>query len=226
MRTTNPIAALFGKSPFGPIQDHMDVVRECADEMPALFEALLAGDREAVLARKERIFELEHQADEIKHQLRSHLPRSLFLPVDRRDLLDLLSNQDSIADTVQDVAALIVLRGMEVPEFLRDPLPPFVHRVVDAVHKCHEVIRELSELLESGFRGAEGERCEEIIRELSVIETDTDDEGFRLVGLLFSHEEELKPLRVVYWQRLIHMVGNVADHAENAGDRLRLLMAR
>lgn len=226
MRTTSPIAALFGKSPFKPMQEHMKVVEECAEALIALFEALLAGDRDEVVAQKDRIFSLENRADEIKHELRSQLPRSLFMPVDRRDLLDLLHRQDSIADTAQDVAALVVLRGMQVPDFLRDPLLPFVRRVVDAVHKCREVIGELDELLEAGFRGAETRRCEEIIRELSVIETETDDQGLQLVGLLFSHEDELSPLRVVYWQRLIEMVGHVADHAENAGDRLRLLIAR
>lgn len=226
MRTTSPIAALFGKSPFRPMQEHMRVVDECATELIALFEALLGGDRDGVIARKDRIFALENEADEIKQELRSHLPRSLFMPVDRRDLLELLHRQDSIADTAQDVAALVVLRGMQVPAFLREPLLPYVRRVVDAVHKCREVIRELDELLEAGFRGAETRRCEEMIRELSVIETETDDQGLRLVGLLFGHEEELSPLRVVYWQRLIEMVGHVADHAENAGDRLRLLIAR
>ena len=226
MRTTSPIAALFGKSPFRPMQEHMAVVLEAAEEMVSMFEALLADDHDAVLAHSEVIFRLESQADELKHELRSHLPRSLFMPVDRRDLLDLLSAQDSIADEAEDVAALITLRDMRVPDPLRDDLLPFVRRVVDAVTKCRDVIRELDELLEAGFRGRETDRAEALIRELAVIETETDDMGLALVGSLFRHEEELKPLRVVYWQLLIRMVGHVADHAENAGDRLRLLIAR
>ena len=226
MRTTSPIAALFGKSPFKPIQEHMGVVHECSVEMVAMFEALLAGDQDEVLARRDAIYRLESQADELKHELRSHLPRSLFMPVSRRDLLDLLSAQDSIADEAEDVAALITLRDMRVPEPLRDDLLPFVRRVVDAVVKCREVIQELDELLEAGFRGRETDRAEELIRELAVIETETDDMGLALVGVLFRHEDDMKPLRVVYWQQLIRMVGRVADHAENAGDRLRLLIAR
>lgn len=226
MRTTSPIAALFGRSPFGPMQEHMAVVERCADRMVDLIKALIDGEHERVEALKDEIFALESEADELKHELRRHLPRSLFMPVDRRDLLDLLSAQDSIADRAEHVAALVVLRGMDVPDVLRAGLVPFASRVVDAVHQCREVIRELDELLQAGFRGAETDRVEEIIRGLATIETETDDMALELVGILFRHEDELKPLRVVYWERLIRMIGHVADHAENAGDRVRLLMAR
>jgi len=208
------------------MQQHMALVEQCADRMVDLLQAVTDDDRGQVEALKDEILALESEADEMKHELRSHLPRSLFMPVSRRDLLDLLSAQDSIADEAEDVAALVALRHMEVPDFLRDDLMPYARRVVDAVHKCREVIQELDELLAAGFRGTETDRVEDIIRELATLETETDDMGLELVGRLFRHEEELKPLRVVYWQQLIRMIGRVADHAENAGDRLRLLIAR
>ena len=88
MARPTALASLFGRSPFKPMQEHISVVHECAGEVPALFEALCAGDQAGVVAAKERIFELEERADEIKNQLRAHLPRSLLLPVDRRDLLE------------------------------------------------------------------------------------------------------------------------------------------
>lgn len=226
MRTTNPIAALFGKSPFGPMQEHMNVVASCADRLVPLLEALRDRDHDTVRERKDEIFALEGEADDLKNELRSHLPRSLFMPVDRRDLLDLLNAQDSIADTVQDIAGLVVIRGMDTPDFLLEGLLPYARRVVDAVHRCREVIGELDELLESGFRGREAERVEEKIREIGAIESETDEQGMALVALLFEHQDELSPLEVVYWDRLVELIGDVADFAEDAGDRLRLLIAR
>jgi len=226
VRTTSPIAALFGKSPFGPLQDHMKVVSECADEVVPLIEALRDRDHEAVLAQKDKIFALEEQADDLKNELRMHLPRSLFMPVDRRDLLDLLNAQDSIADTAQDIAGLLVLRGMDVPPFLADELLPYVRRVIDAVHKCDDIIGSLDELVETGFRGRAAELVEASIQELGVIETETDNQGMSLVQHLFEHHEQLKPLEIIYWDRLIDLIGDLADYAEDAGDRLRLLIAR
>ena len=74
------------------------------------------------MAAKERIFEKEAEADRIKNDLRGALPKSLFMPVDRRDLLEVLQMQDSIADTAQDIAGLLIERRMEIPDFMQQPM--------------------------------------------------------------------------------------------------------
>ena len=104
MVTTSLLLKLFGKSPFGPLQAHMRVVVRCAEEVPGLFDALCAGDEKKILEIRDEIFALENEADEIKNELRSHLPKTIFMPVDRRDILEILDLQDSIADTAQDIA--------------------------------------------------------------------------------------------------------------------------
>jgi len=129
--STNPFANLFGKSPFSALQGHMRVVLECVHEMPALFVALASGDQKEVVAVKDIIFEKEEEADKIKNELRNRLPKSLFMPVDRRDLLEVLQMQDSIADTAQDIAGLLVERPMELPEFMQEPMFALTHRCVD-----------------------------------------------------------------------------------------------
>jgi predicted phosphate transport protein (TIGR00153 family) len=226
MKTTSPIAGLFGKSPFKPMQEHMKAVADCVAQTVPLFEALRDGDREALLAAKDEIDRFEQLADDVKNEIRSRLPKGLFMPVDRRDLLDLLNAQDSIADTAQDVAGLLELRNMEIPEALKDMLLPFVRSTLDAVTKCAEVINELDELVEMGFRGRAGERVEEMVDALNAIEAKNDDLGMELARTLFEHEDEMKPLTVVFWYEQILHIGDIADYAEDVGDRLRLLIAR
>ena len=226
MRTTSPIAGLFGKSPFRPMQEHMKAVVDCVAQIVPLFEALRDGDRDRLLAAKDEIWKFEQQADDIKNEIRSNLPRGLFMPVDRRDLLDLLNAQDSIADTAQDVAGLLVLRDMQIPAALKGKILPYLERTVDAVGKCAEVINELDELVEMGFRGRAGDRVEEMVGALNVIEGETDDLGMELARTLFEHEDEMKPLSVVFWYEQIQHIGDIADYAEDVGDRLRLLIAR
>lgn len=225
MLTTNPIASLFGRSPFRAMQEHMKIVEECVSQAVPLFEALRDGDDSALRAAKDRIFERESKADEVKNSIRSHLPKSLFMPVDRRDILDLLSSQDSIADTTQDVAGLLVVRRMEIPASFGSLLLEYVQRNLDATRQCGLVIGELDELLEMGFRGREVDRVLELIAELGQIETDTDDQGVELTKRLFEHEDEMKALSVVFWYELIRLIGDIADYAEDVGDRLRLLIA-
>ena len=201
MLSTNPMAALFGKSPFKPLQQHMCVVIECVAEVQPLFQALIDDDQEQLEERKNRIFLKEREADAIKNDICDHLPKRLLLAVDRQDLLELLAMQDAIADTAQDIAGLLVERRMEL-------------------------LSGMDELLETGFRGREVKRVEAMVVELGNMESDTDVMGMALTRALFSEEEKLKPLSVMFWYQLIQWVGNLADHAERVGDRLRLLIAR
>jgi len=222
----NPIASLLGSSPFKALQEHMRVVLECAREVTPLFEALSAGDQERVRKIEQRIFEREAAADSIKNQLRQHLPKSLFMPVDRRDLLEVLQMQDSIADTAQDIAGLLVERPMEVPDPLREPLLALTRRCVEVCEHSARIIEELDELLEMGFRGREADQVETMVDELNRLEDETDELGLRLVRSLFAHEDKMNPVSVVMWYQLINWIGDLADYAEKVGDRLRLLIAR
>ena len=226
MVTKSTLTSLFGRSPFKPMQEHIAVATQCAAQVPDLFEALAAGDQEKVTATKDRIFQLEGEADKIKNDLRAHLPKSLLLPVDRRDLLEVLDMQDSIADTAQDIAGLLFERPMEVPDNLRDPLLALTRRCVDACDQAVMIIGELDELVETGFRGRESEKVAEMVTELNKIETDTDQMGTELVRRLFAQEDEMKPVSVMFWYELIQWIGDLADYAEKVGNRLRLLLAR
>ena len=226
MSSGNTFSKLFGQSPFTALQEHMRVVVECAREVQPLIEALVAGDQALCEELKDRIFEREAEADRIKHELRAHLPKSLFMPVDRRDLLEVLLLQDTIANVAQDIAGLLIERKMSIPDFLRDPLIELTVRCVDTVEHAAKVIEELDELLAIGFRGREVDRVDEMLKELNAIEDETDELGITLARALFDHEDDLKPVSVMMWYQIIEWIGDLADYAEKVGDHLRLLIAK
>ena len=204
----------------------MRVVISCVDEIPELFEAVTNEDINKVEEIKDRIFQKEEEADKIKNELRRHLPRTTFLPVSRRDLLDVLDMQDSIADVAQDIAGLLFERSMQVPEPLMRSLMPFVNKCIEVCHHSGKIIEELDELLEMGFRGKEATTVDHMIEELNRLEDDSDNLGMELARTLFKHEDDLKPVSVVFWYRLIDWIGDLADYAEKVGNRLRLLIAQ
>ncbi|MCP4041701.1 MAG: TIGR00153 family protein, partial [Gammaproteobacteria bacterium] len=164
--------------------------------------------------------------DAIKNELRAHLPNRWCMPEDRRDLLEVLQMQDSIADTAQDIAGILVERPMEVPEALKEPLIALTRRCVDACEQSGKIIEELDELVETGFGGREMEKVEAMVDALNQIEDETDNMGLELSRTLFAHEDEIKPVSVMMWYRLIEWIGDLADYAEKVGDRLRLLIAQ
>ena len=226
MLSTNPIAALFGKSPFKPLQQHMRIVSECVSEVPALFQALIAQDEERLEEQKNRIFLKEGEADALKGAMCDQLPRSPLRAPARKDLLELLAMQDAIADTAQDIAGLLVERRMEVPAGMAEPLMRLVSRCVEACRLAQAIIEELDELPGVGFRGRETARVQARIVELGRIESDTDVMGMDLARILFAAEDRLKPVSVMFWYQLIQWVGTLADDAERVGEALRLLIAR
>ena len=220
------IPMLFGKSPFKALQTHMREVVDCARDVRPLIQALADSDQAEVDKIKNRIFEREAKADEIKNELRLHLPKSLFMPVDRRDLLEILHLQDTIANRAQDIAGLLFERKMTIPPFMQEPLIALTARCIDTCEHSLSVIEELDELLALGFRGREAEKVNDMLKELNDIEDETDELGIALARALFEHEDEMKPVSVMMWYQLIEWIGDLADYAEKVGDRLRLLIAK
>lgn len=204
----------------------MRIVNQCFLELPALFDALISGDKTALNEQKEKIFSKESEADDLKHELRAHLPKSLFMPVDRRDLIALLDAQDSIANTAQDIAGMMITRDMSVPKGMEEPLRAFLQRCIDTCSQAVTVIEELDELIEMGFRGNEASSVEEMLEKLNTLEDQTDEMGIALTHSLFEIEDELKPISVMFWYQMLQWIGDLADNAELVGDRMRLLIAR
>ncbi len=224
MRT--PFLGVFGRSPIGPLQQHMATVHSAAKGLHPFFNAVLAQDWAQAEVAQIEITELEHHADELKRDLRMHLPKSLFLPVSRSDILELLSTQDNIANLAKDIAGLVLGRRMQIPSKIAQTYLALLERCVDACNQARKAIRELDELLDSGFRGNEVKIVEEMIVKLDEIETDTDEIQIKLRTQLFAIEESLPPIEVMFLYKIIEKTGQLADTADKVGSRLQLLIAR
>jgi predicted phosphate transport protein (TIGR00153 family) len=196
----------------------------CAREVLPLFEDMAAGNMRNLAERRRQIDRLEHEADDIKNEIRSHLPKRLFMAVERRDMLEILDCQDSMADVAQDIAGLADQRSMTLPTELAEPLLELVHRVMEACDQAERIINELDELVETGFRGREVSRVEEMIDELARLESHTDELAERAQRRLFAMEADLG-VSTVFWYQMINWVADLADYAERVGNRLRLLIA-
>ena len=225
MVSSNLLMSLFAKSPLGPIQQHMEVVHQCALLLPEFFKAAQQRDWESAENTYNAICKLESEADEIKRELRLNLPKGLFLAVSRTDLLDLLSKQDKIANQAQDISGLAFGRHMVFPEVVSDLFFDFIERCVDASAQANKAIHELDELLTTGFRGREVSLVEKMINELSRIETETDELQVKLRRLLFDLEKELPPVDVIFFYKIMDWIGDLADRAQSVGTRLELMMA-
>jgi len=220
------ITSLFAGSPIKPLQEHMDKVCECADQLPLFFRASADKDFKTCKRIHKSIARMESAADGLKADLRAHLPNSLFMPMPREQVLDIVRLQDKIANISQDISGIMTGRKAEIPAPIVDLFIAFVQRTVDAAHQARKAINELDELVETGFRGRQIDVVQEMIESLGNIESETDKLERKLRHAMFKIEKEYPPLDMMFLYRMIDGIGKLADVSQQVGARLQLLMAR
>ncbi len=222
----NSILGVFAKSPIKPLEKHIRMVTKCCNQLVPFFAAVTEEDWSTAGKIRTKISKQERDADDLKRQIRLELPGGLFMPVDRADLLELLTQQDKIANRAKDIAGRIFGRKLTIPSALQEQFIAYVARSVDAAEKAADAINELDDLLETGFRGREVELVNKMISQLDAIEDDTDGMQIKLRKDLLGIEKDLNCVDVMFLYQIIDWVGELADLAERVGARLEILLAR
>ena len=222
----NSIFGVFAKSPIKPIQLHIDKVAMCSELLIPFFEASSKNDWVKAEEIRKQISQYEKQADELKRELRLTLPKGLFMPIARTDLIELVNRQDKIANTAKDIAGRIYGRQLQIPAEIFVDFMAYVQRSLDAVQQARNAINELDELLETGFKGREVDIVTKMIEVLETIEDDTDSLQIKLRRNLLAIEDNYKPVDVMFLYKILEWVGSLADHSEAIGTQLELILAR
>ena len=226
MPTNNLLSSVFGRSPIGPIQKHIAKAHECAIKLEPFFIAAFNGNWQKVAIIQKIIVELEHEADVLKKNVRLSLPKSLFLPVPRNDLLEIITVQDKVANRAKDIAGIILGRQMMIPEAMRAGFFNYLQRSIATSAQAVRAMDELDELVETGFKGREVDLVEDLIEKLDKIESDTDKLQIEVRKILFRLEKNFPPVDVIFLYKIIDWVGDLADRASRVGSHLQLLLAR
>ncbi|MDQ6997108.1 MAG: TIGR00153 family protein [Mariprofundus sp.] len=220
------ITSMFAGSPIKPLQQHMEQVCQCANQLPLFFQASLEKDYDACKRLHKSISSMERAADTLKLDLRMHLPNSLFMPMPREKVLEILRLQDKIANTTQDISGIMTGRKTEIPTPVDELFIAFVQRAVDAAFQARKAINELDELVETGFRGRQLDVVQSLIEKLEQIEKETDQQERKLRHAMFKIEKKYEPLDMMFLYRMIDKIGKLADVSHQVGARIQLLMAR
>jgi len=218
------ILNLFGRSPFAPFQKHMEQVRECVEPLADLFAALKSGDKERVASLAASISELEHQADVTKRDIRNHLPKRLYLPVDRNHLLEMLAIQDTIADKAEDVAVMITLKDLHLPKVLQDPFDAFLQKNLEAFDGVRHVIQEFTELLETSFGGTEATKVRSMVDAVAYHEHEADLLQRAVFKGLIAAEDELKYSDFYLWTQTFEAIASISNLSEKLAYRMRSML--
>jgi hypothetical protein len=220
------IKEIFGSTPFGPLVRHSKKVQECMEQVRPLMQALIDEDFDRVHALQDTVSSLEHEADQIKNAIRDHLPRRYFLPVEREDLNRYLHCQDSVADAVEDFAVILVIRKTKIHPKLAGEFLEFVEQVVKVGDTLVAAAEELETLAETSFAGAEAEAVLEKLKNIGEDEWKADRMQRRLSSDLYDLEQELDPITILFYEKMLQALSEIANAAENTGELLRTMIVK
>ena len=219
------ISSIFAKSPFKPLRDHMDKVVESVIPLNDFFEALFQQDYSKLEKIQQQVNQAENEADSIKNEVRNNLPRNIFMPINRRDLLEMLDMQDSIADVAQDIVVLLNIRRMGLTKELGQDVINFVKKSQDVCYLARELNQEFEDVIETGFGRLEIKKLLEMIENVSIAETEADYLEEALFQRLYEVEEKMNSVDVIFWYKIFELIGDIADFSKKTGNRLRLMIA-
>ncbi len=217
------LSSLFHESPFENLQRHADKVKECAQ----LFrEAAICHAEERCDefdALTDRVAKLESEADAIKRNIRNHLPRGILMPVDKFQFLQYLGEQDKVVDEVEAALYWLSFRPKGLPKEMRLDFLDLVESVIPPIEKLAELVLMATQFFRSKS-GDQREKMKSLVRDIRQHEKEADLLEQELKGLVFRTIQN--GLIVFHTVRLVEIVGEIADHAQNASDRMRTMICK
>ena len=226
MKSKHTISDLISRSPFGPIQVHMEKSKECAEELLVFLDAVIDNDWNNANTSREKIKALEKDADKLKAETRDLLPKGMFLFVHRGDLLDLIGLADEIPNTIKDISGLVYGRQIVIPPQISASFKEFASEAVEIVSTAALAVDQLSEVSRLAFGSRASDALKKIISKLDSLEAESDKSEVTVRRQLFDIEKDLPPVDVMFLYDVINKIGELADRAEQVGHRLTLIAVR
>jgi hypothetical protein len=222
--TRTPMAEIVRRSPFDGLLSHNEKAKECISILKDAMEAYCDEEWERFEELTNKIIKIEHEADLIKGNIRAHLPKSIFMPVDKSAFLDCLREEDAILDYAEDASVWLKFKRNVIPNEFREDFLKHLEKVIECVNAYDNAVKEVKALVRGAVRQKDREKAKQAIKETHRKEWEADEVEKRLTKNIFS--ADLDPLSIFHLIKVVELIGEIADHAENAGDRLRMMFAK
>jgi predicted phosphate transport protein (TIGR00153 family) len=215
---------LFRESPFDRLQEHAEKVREGGEVFRKAIKCYLESECEEFEKLHMQITSLESEADRIKQNIRAHLPKGILMPVHKFHFLWYLREQDKVMDAMQDALHWLSYRTTLIPDPLLDDFVLMVDRAVEVIEQIPEMVDAAIHYFHS-FSNTDRDKVKGVIHNLRHKEFESDQIERKLKSEAFSITVN-DPAATFHLVRLVEYIGEVSNHAENAGDMLRAMIAR
>ena len=219
------LLGVFGKSPFEPLVEHARKVHACVALVRPIADAILAGNMDRLKELQDQMSKTEYEADLLKDRIREQLPPRYFLPVDREDMARFLAQMDRIADDAQDFAIVATFRKIALPKEFREDFLELVDKVVQVSESLLSLAERLAQLQKESFVGPDAQNVLAQIQGVAHMEWESDKLSRKFARHYYG-TAGLDPVTIMLLDKLSRALGGIANHAENVGKNMRLMIMR
>ncbi len=176
-------------------------------EAATLLQELLRADAPRRTAIVDQIKRLEHQADQVTHEVVTRLDRVFITPLDREDIHLLASRLDDVIDLIDGTARRLQM-------FRAGRAPEGAVLIADVIGRAVAQLQVAVRSLEKNRGGTVLEACVQVKR----LEEEGDSLYHEWLGRLFEGEPD--PLNVIKWKEIYDNLEKTLDDIEDAANVL------
>jgi predicted phosphate transport protein (TIGR00153 family) len=187
--------------------DLFSAVASLGVEAAKLQVDLLKADplrRQAIVDAIKRV---EHEADQVTHEVVNRLDRVFITPLDREDIHLLASRLDDVVDLIDGTASRVQM-------YRAGEAPAGAVLMADVVLRATQQLLVAVQSLEKNKDRLVLDACDQVKR----LEEEGDSVYHEWVARLFDGNPD--PLTVIKWKEIYDTLENTLDHMEDAGNVL------
>ena len=220
----NPLLNMIKRSPFENTLKHSLKVAMCGPVFVKAVQAYFHGESDQFELLKEEIRDIEAEADKIKRNVRSHLPPSILMPVEKSVFFSFLREADKVVDCIKDALYWMSYYKLSIPEDIQKDYLVLVREVGDYLGFLPEMVLRAHTFFQTRME-SDRQAVKDVIGEIRFREKESDDLE-KTMYIRLCADEDMDPKTFFLMVRLVETTGNIADHLENSGDMIRIMIAR
>ncbi|MDL1955786.1 MAG: TIGR00153 family protein [Candidatus Desulfofervidus auxilii] len=212
----------FVSCPFLKLLPFTDKIKEGMETLKLALHAYVDEDYRQFEIFSEKVSRIEHEADDMKREIRNSLPRGVFMPVDKFQFFSLIKELDHILDSAEDTVVWLTFKQGVVLKEIKQDFKNLLDVCIEAVLILSEAVYLMPRAV--GFIKRDKDLVIKKIREVRQKEWESDQIAQGIIKAVFNLKVDCLTLH--HLLETTKYIGDIADHAENAADIMRVMIAR
>ena len=186
-----------------------------ANDAAALLQDIFENfDAGSIKVQLDKMHEIEHTADGVKHEMMERLVKEFLPPIEREDIVELAHTIDEVSDLIEDVVLRIYMYNVSA-------LRPDVKEFAKLIVRCCDDLKDMSLELPNYRKSTS---LAEKIKEINSLEEEGDRLYVEATRRLYSEEKD--PIAIFAWTNIYDRLEKCCDGCEKVADTVELIILK